>query len=71
MGNWLVEELTKGNGCGHKYSIQRYCGVQVCLDCSDHKGLARCYCGWAADGGNGKQQLREMGEWTIEDEYGD
>jgi len=30
--------------------------------------LARCYCGWAADGGNGRQQLVEMGE-NVEDDY--
>ena len=30
--------------------------------------MARCYCGWAADGGNGRQQLVEMGE-NVEDDY--
>ena len=30
--------------------------------------LARCHCGWAADGGDGYRQLVEMGE-TIEPDY--
>ena len=51
----------------HEYAFSSYCGVEVCNECGDHKGLARCYCGWAADGGNGRQQLIEMGE-TIEEE---
>lgn len=53
--------------CGGEYSPSRYCGVQVCSECDDHKGLARCYCGWAADGGNGRVQLQEMGEQIDED----
>jgi hypothetical protein len=27
--------------------------------------LARCYCGWSANGGNGRAELEEMGE-TID-----
>lgn len=23
-----------------------YCGAYVCTDCSYHKDLARCFCGW-------------------------
>lgn len=42
------------------------CATRVCRDCGKHQGLARCWCGWAADGGNGRQQLIEMGE-TIEE----
>lgn len=49
--------------------INRYCGAYVCLDCNDHEGLARCYCGWASDGGNGYQELIEMGENLDEDDY--
>ena len=41
------------------------CGAKVCDECGDHQGLARCFCGWARDGGDGYQQLLEMGE-TIE-----
>ena len=51
--------------CGGNYERNRYCGCKVCDKCGDHKGLARCYCGWAADGGDGRKQLEEMGE-TIE-----
>ena len=55
------------NICDHNYYFSRTCGVRVCLECGDHKGLARCFCGWAASGGNGYQELIEMGE-TIEDD---
>jgi hypothetical protein len=52
----------------HKYESNRYCGAQVCVACDDHKGLARCYCGWAeSTGGDGRQELIEMGE-TIDPE---
>jgi hypothetical protein len=44
------------------------CGAYVCLDCGDHQGLARCYCGWASDGGDGVAQLRAKGE-NVEDDY--
>lgn len=53
--------------CGGEYEISRYCGCKVCPDCDNHKGLARCYCGWAASGGDGRIELEEMGE-TIEPE---
>ena len=46
----------------HDYEWSRYCGVDVCVFCDHHKGLARCYCGWAASGGNGYMELIEMGE---------
>ena len=52
----------------HEYVFFNTCGANVCLDCNDHKGLARCFCGWATDGGNGYQQLEDMGE-QIEEDY--
>tara|TARA_R110000737_G_scaffold294922_2_gene301570 strand:+ start:240 stop:368 length:129 start_codon:yes stop_codon:yes gene_type:complete len=33
--------------------------------CDFHDGLARCFCGWSRSGGNGYQEMLEMGE-TIE-----
>jgi len=56
--------------CGSSTTLSRSCGVRICDDddCNGHNGLVRCYCGWAADGGNGYTQLREMGE-QIEDDY--
>lgn len=48
--------------------MDRSCGAYVCLDCGDHENLARCYCGWAKDGGDGVAQLRAMGE-NVEDDY--
>lgn len=51
----------------HQYEWSRYCGAKVCSDCGDHHGLARCFCGWSRSGGNGYQELIEMGE-TIEED---
>lgn len=55
---------------GHEYEFSTYCGAHVCLECDDHKGLARCFCGWSASGGDGRWELEAMGE-TIEadDDY--
>lgn len=54
--------------CKHEYRFSRYCGAQVCDHCGDHKGLARCYCGWSKTRpGDGYNELLEMGE-TIEPE---
>jgi len=33
--------------------------------CDFHDGLARWFCGWSRSGGNGYQEMLEMGE-TIE-----
>ena len=52
----------------HEYHFQSYCGAYVCWDCDDHRGLARCYCGWAASGGSGRQELLDMGENLEEEE---
>jgi len=52
----------------HDYQFRAYCGAKVCDSCEDHEGLARCYCGWAASGGNGIRELVEMGE-QIDDDY--
>lgn len=52
--------------CGGEFWYRHYCGAWVCEDCERHKGLCRCYCGWAEEG-NGRTQLEEMGE-TIEEE---
>ena len=48
----------------HEYPAlpDRDCGVRICYDCRMHQGLARCFCGWAIDGGSGRAQLEEMGE---------
>lgn len=74
----LLEVDGEGPGCNpvHSYEwkpdgrrqMHRTCGAYICLDCDDHEGLARCYCGWARDGGNGVAQLQELGE-NVEDDY--
>lgn len=38
------------------------CGAQICPYCQHHQGLVRCFCGWAADGGDGRKQLEDRGE---------
>lgn len=53
-------------GCRGHIWFESYCGAYVCDICSHHDKLSRCYCGWAADGGNGRQQLEDMGE-NLED----
>jgi len=54
--------------CKHEYEFNRYCGARICVHCNDHKGLARCYCGWSKTSpGRGYEELIEMGE-TIEEE---
>ena len=54
--------------CGDTMEMSRYCGAYVCDGCEYHDGLARCYCGWSLSGGNGYQELVEMGE-QIEEDY--
>lgn len=53
--------------CGGEYTFNHYCGCKVCDECNNHKGLARCYCGWSQSGGDGRAELEEMGE-TIDPE---
>lgn len=55
--------------CGGEYRLSSYCGAYVCDECDDHRGLARCFCGWAKDGGDGRKELREMGETIEPEEY--
>lgn len=54
-------------GGDHEHQFSDGCGAYVCLKCGDHKSLCRCYCGWAASGGDGYQELLECGE-TVEPE---
>jgi len=64
----MAENEMKCPECGGKMERSRECGVPVCTGCGHHLGLARCYCGWAADGGDGRDQLIEMGE-CLDDDY--
>ena len=52
--------------CDGEAYFRDYCGAYVCNECEGHVGLARCYCGWAASGGDGRSELVDMGE-TIGD----
>lgn len=52
------------------YEFSRYCGVRVCAVCGDHKGLARCYCGWSTTSpGEGRRELIEDGETIDPEDY--
>jgi hypothetical protein len=53
--------------CGNDFFYSKHCAAWVCEECSSHKDLARCYCGWSESGQNGRRELEEMGE-TIEPE---
>lgn len=55
--------------CGKEAVFSPSCGAHVCEVCGRHQGLVRCYCGWAVSGGDGRQELEEMGE-TIDPEPG-
>jgi hypothetical protein len=59
--------MSKCENCSGNMIRSKSCGVKVCEDCSLHEGLVRCYCGWASSGGNGYNELIEMGE-TIEED---
>ena len=63
-------ERTKEKSCQNcgettVHHLSTYCGAWICGVCGEHHGLVRCYCGWSASGGNGRQELVEAGE-TID-----
>ncbi len=62
----------------HSYEFNEHCAAYVCTvfdpdtgkRCVEHKGLARCWCGWSETSpGRGQQELEEMGETIGSDEY--
>lgn len=65
-----MSEVADGDTvCAHEYGpTNPQCGVKICTKCGEHKGLDRCFCGWSRSGGDGHQQLVNMGE-QIEDDY--
>lgn len=62
-----MEPERKKCHCGGTFEFNRYCGAHTCEKCANHKGMARCFCGWSLSGRNGRVELEEMGE-TIEPE---
>lgn len=58
-------DVVKRCPCGGESYFGRGCGVDICGRCGRHEGLARCFCGWSASGGDGYRELVEMGE-TID-----
>lgn len=52
--------------CGGEYIYSKHCGANVCFDCENHEGFARCYCGWSLSGNDGRLELEEMGEQIDE-----
>ena len=63
-----TEKKCDAGKCRGVAVFDRGCGAWVCQACGAHRGLARCYCGWSASGGNGYAELIEAGEY-IEDDY--
>jgi len=55
--------------CGGEMRMESYCGAYVCVECENHNGLARCFCGWALNGGDGRHQLQDMGETIDPEDY--
>lgn len=56
--------------CGSEAAFfNPYCGADICTKCGNHNGLARCFCGWSASGGDGYRELREMGEVIELEDY--
>ena len=66
-GDWV-----RSDSCGAWICNTRgLCGAHFSYQGKDKEPgpmLARCYCGWAADGGDGVAQLRAAGE-NVEDDY--
>jgi len=52
--------------CQHHYEFRNYCGAYVCHECGDHKGLARCYCGWGLM--HGERLEDDIGEGVFDGE---
>ena len=50
------------------YEWSRYCGAHVCNNCSDHKGLVRCYCGWNLEPGERLED--DIGDVVYHDDMG-
>lgn len=61
-----MEANMKKCECGGEFEFSRYCGVDVCDECEKHRKLVRCFCGWSENGGDGYQELIDMGE-TIDE----
>ena len=63
-----VGSITITEDCEHLYESRNRCGASVCVWCDNHLSLdmeqqfARCFCGWSRSGGNGHQEMLEMGE---------
>jgi hypothetical protein len=55
--------------CGGEFHFSKSCGADVCDDCGNHKGFARCFCGWSLSGRNGYQELLELGECIEPEDY--
>lgn len=62
-----LRERSKICKCGAAMMWRDYCACYVCCSCEDHHKMARCFCGWAISGGDGRAELVEMGE-VIGDE---
>lgn len=63
------DKVCDASGCKGIASWVRYCGAYVCAACGKHFGHVRCFCGWAASGGDGRRELIEWGETIDPEDY--
>jgi len=54
------------NECDHDYKWNKKCGAEVCSKCNEHRGLAKCFCGWNLQ--DGERLEDDIGESTWNDE---
>jgi len=53
--------------CKHEYEYSNYCGADVCVNCGEHKNLARCFCGWNL--APGERLDDDIGEGRFDGKY--
>ena len=51
----------------HNFVWSKYCGAYVCSECEEHKGLAKCYCGWNLFEGEVLED--DVGDYVFNGEY--
>lgn len=64
----LMTSPCAADNCDGLAEFKNGCGAYVCGKCGHHTGLCRCFCGWAASGGDGHRELIEAGETIDPDE---
>lgn len=67
----IAQLADKCETCGKRsVSWSKYCGANVCGDCNNHQGLARCYCGWNLQAGEKKIYFFHVGDPKLMEKLG-